>query len=324
MATATTPTRITTDARISRTGTVRIVACLWGACARLAGFLRTAVGLGDDPDNGGGIVRDGQQILVAWGDLALGEDPVADPGQQPGPVLAADQHDRELRDLAGMDQGECLEQLVQGAEPARQHHERLRVLDEYGLADEEVPELQADLDIVIQPHLHGQLDAQAHRDTTNLRRALVGRFHDPGASPGDHGVAGLGERRRDALGQLIVGDVRLGPGRPEDRHGRAWIFPSSRTSTTYIGSLDGAGITAAFGSSRHSLSAWWITAASRAPSCPIATSRWSTTPMCRSAWDSADPAPSSPRRFARCASITAWRFRFRCRPTWRWRPRPGS
>src|ERR1022692_2447842 len=180
-----------------------------------------ALPVGDYPDNGGGIVRDGQQILVARGDLALGEDPAADPGQQPGPVLAADQHDRELRDLAGMDQGERLEQLVQGAEPARQHHERLRVLDEDGLADEEVPELQADLDVLIQPHLHGQLDAQAHRDTTHVRRALVGRFHDPGASPGDHGVAGLGERRRDALGQLIIGGVRLGPGRPEYRHGRA-------------------------------------------------------------------------------------------------------
>src|SRR5664280_1328456 len=66
---------------------------------------------------------------------------------------------------------------------------------------------------------------------------------------------------------------------------RAWrsslprsIFPSSRTSMNYIGLPDGAATTEAFALSRHWLSGCWITAVSRAPSCRIATLRWSTNP----------------------------------------------
>jgi len=79
----------------------------------------------DDPHHFLGLVRDAQQVQVARRDLALASYRVAHPGQQARPVGAVDQHDRELGDLAGLDQRERLEQLVQGAEPARQHHERL-------------------------------------------------------------------------------------------------------------------------------------------------------------------------------------------------------
>ena len=53
----------------------------------------------------------------AWA-IAGSKQSVLEPAQQPGPVTAADQHDRELGDLPGLHQGEGLEQLVQCAEPA--------------------------------------------------------------------------------------------------------------------------------------------------------------------------------------------------------------
>jgi hypothetical protein len=48
-------------------------------------------------------------------------------------------------DLSGGDQRQRIEQLVHRAEAARQHDERLRVLDEDGLADETTPATSASL-----------------------------------------------------------------------------------------------------------------------------------------------------------------------------------
>src|SRR6266702_4850727 len=123
-------------------------------CGDSAGIVLVAqavavVGLADDPDHLVGVVSQADQRKLGRPDVGLGEHRVLQPGEQSGPVLPADQYDRELGDLAGGDQGQRLEQLVHGAEPAGQHHERLRVLDEASLPDEEVAELQADLDVVV-------------------------------------------------------------------------------------------------------------------------------------------------------------------------------
>src|SRR4051794_17562304 len=175
------------------------------------------VRLADDADDFVGLVGQLEQGELAGADVGPGEHRVLEPGQQAGPVGPADQHDRELGDLAGSDQGQRLEQLVHGAEPAGQHHERLGVLDEAGLPHEEVAELQAYVDEVVEAHLPGQFDAQAHRDAAGLGGALVGGLHDPGAAAGDHGVAGLGQAGGDALGGLVLGTAARGPRRAEDR-----------------------------------------------------------------------------------------------------------
>ncbi len=59
----------------------------------------------------------------------------------------AHQHDREVAHLAGLDQGQGLEQLVHGPEAAGQDHEAVRVLHEHDLAGEEVAELDAQVDV---------------------------------------------------------------------------------------------------------------------------------------------------------------------------------
>ncbi len=167
------------------------------------------------------VIGDPHELQIGRGDLAAGDQRVTDPGEQPGPVLAANQDDREFRNLSGLHQGERLEQLVQGAEPARQDDECLRVLDEDRLAHEEIPELKADLDILVQALLDRQFDAKADGYAVRARGAPVGRFHDPWTAPGDDRVAGRGQPRANPLCPVILGRPGGSPGRPEYRHRRA-------------------------------------------------------------------------------------------------------
>ena len=68
------------------------------------------------------------------------------PVEQPRPVVAADEDDRVVDRLAGLDQGQHLEQLVERPVAARQDDDRVRVAHEHQLAGEEVVEGEADVD----------------------------------------------------------------------------------------------------------------------------------------------------------------------------------
>src|SRR5690606_6150973 len=165
------------------------------------------------------VVRDVEQHQVLLRRLALGDDRVAEPVDQAAPVLGAEEDDGEAGDLLGLDEGEGLEQLVQGAEAAGQHDEALGVLDEHQLADEEVAEVQADVDVGVQPLLEGELDAEADRDAVRLQGALVGRLHGPGATPGDHREARLDQAAAQLDAGLVLPGVLGGARRAEDADG---------------------------------------------------------------------------------------------------------
>ena len=99
------------------------------------------------------------------------------------PVLDADQDDRKARYLAGLDQGQGLEELVQRAESAGQDDEGLGVLDEHGLAGEEIPEVDAEIDPVVQPLLERQLDSEADGEPPGLLAPLLTASIAPGPPP---------------------------------------------------------------------------------------------------------------------------------------------
>ena len=113
----------------------------------------------------------------AAADLAVGQDGVAQPADQAAPVVDAEQHDREAGHLAGLDQRQRLEELVEGADAAGQHHEALGVLHEHRLAGEEVAEVDPAVDPLVEAGLEGQLDAEADAQAAGLAGALVGRLH---------------------------------------------------------------------------------------------------------------------------------------------------
>ena len=105
------------------------------------------------------------------------------------------------------------------AEPARQDHEGLRVLDEHRLADEEVAEVHAEVDPRVQVLLERQLDAEADRQAARLLAAPVHRLHRARTTAGDDRPSGSGQRRPDPLRHLVVRRIDCGTGRSEDGDG---------------------------------------------------------------------------------------------------------
>ena len=81
----------------------------------------------------------------------LGEGMRADPVDQPRPELGALEDDRVVDRLAGLDQRQGLEELVKGPEAAREDDEGLGVAHEHQLPREEVVELDAEIDVRIDP-----------------------------------------------------------------------------------------------------------------------------------------------------------------------------
>ncbi|MEZ5263890.1 MAG: hypothetical protein R2755_19430 [Acidimicrobiales bacterium] len=71
----------------------------------------------------GHVVGEQQQLQILRCDRA-GRHHLVDLAAQTVPVGRAHHHHREVADLAGLDEGERLEQLVERAEPTGQHHER--------------------------------------------------------------------------------------------------------------------------------------------------------------------------------------------------------
>ena len=71
-------------------------------------------------------IGDGEQVEVLRADLLLVQRLVPDPLHHPLPVVLAVQDDREVLDLAGLDQGQRLEQLVERPEAAGEDDEALR------------------------------------------------------------------------------------------------------------------------------------------------------------------------------------------------------
>ncbi|MNI49565.1 hypothetical protein D3C73_1041790 [compost metagenome] len=110
----------------------------------------------------GGVVHQLDQVEVLLGHHAFCHQGVPDPLKHGSPEPNTEQHDGERGHLAGLDKHHCLEQLIQGAKPSGEHYEALRVLDEHGLAGEEVPEVDAQVHPLVESLLKWQFNAQAH------------------------------------------------------------------------------------------------------------------------------------------------------------------
>src|SRR3954470_17895855 len=143
---------------------------------RRSRMCREALILGTTKDRRGdvvGVVADLEQVHVLGADLPALEQSLADPVHEPGPVVAAHQHDREVADLVGLAERDRLEQLVERAEAAGQHHEADRVAHEEQLAREEVVAGELAVEVWVLVLLERQLDVQADRRRSALLRAAV-------------------------------------------------------------------------------------------------------------------------------------------------------
>ena len=154
--------------------------------------------------------------MVVGADLRLLSQRLPNPVHETPPVRHTDQDDGEPRHLLGLDQRQGLEQFIQGAETAGEYDETVAVLDETGLAGEEVAEVHTDLDPLIDSLLERQLDAQADARAAGFEGALVRCLHDAWPAAGDHRVAGLHQPCPHPLCHRILGVSARGSGAAED------------------------------------------------------------------------------------------------------------
>ena len=98
----------------------------------------------------------------------------------PLPEFAAEEQDRHRLDLAGLDQGQQLERLVERAEAAREDRHRARAQQEVHLPQREIVELEAERgrDIGVGQLLVRQHDVEADRFRALVAGAAIGRLHD--------------------------------------------------------------------------------------------------------------------------------------------------
>ena len=176
-------------------------------------------------DRGLDAVGDAEEVMFLGRDVARAFELALDERAPVLPVGAAghvEEHDRRRLRLAGLEEGEQLEGLVEGAEAAGEQHERVGLLDELELAGEEVAEVD-ELRIVGDELAGGRLERQAdaHAERVVGAGALDPGLHDPGPGAGDHHPVARGHRRGEPAGLVVERVVGLGAGGAEDRDLRA-------------------------------------------------------------------------------------------------------
>jgi len=119
-----------------------------------------------------------------------------------------------------LDQGQCLEQLIQGPVPTRANDEGAGVAHEHHLAREEVAKAEAEVDVFVQTLLVRQLDVAADRQHAGVAGAAVGRFHQASTPSRDDRVARPAQFSRHLPDQPVVRMLRRRPGRPKYGHRR--------------------------------------------------------------------------------------------------------
>lgn len=132
------------------------------------------------------------------------------------PEVGAHDDDGEAFDFFGLDEDECFEDLVHGAESSWHDDEGGGVFDEHDLADEEVVEIDEAVEVGVWVLLHGEFDVTSEREAPAFAGAAVGGFHDSWASAGHDGVPGFGECVACLLGEFVVWVVFVEAGGSED------------------------------------------------------------------------------------------------------------
>src|SRR5215510_5074615 len=137
-------------------------------------------------------------------------------------IVLAHEYYGKIEDFAGLNQSQRLEQFVHRADAARQNHERIRVFDEHDFPHEEVAEFEHRVEVGVWPLLEGQDDVAADRPPAHVLSPAIGRLHNSGASPRNHGESQVGHGRADFAGQFVIGVIFFEPRRAENGHARAY------------------------------------------------------------------------------------------------------
>ncbi|MEN9801070.1 MAG: polymerase [Actinomycetota bacterium] len=133
-----------------------------------------------------------------------------------GPERTSHENDREIRNLRGLDESQGFEQFVNGSEATGHHDECVGVLDHHHLANEEVLEVDADVEIVIGELLLRQLDVAADALTAGLSCPSIRGFHDSRTASRHDGQSQSADGCTHLTCQLVFGVAFTEPRGTED------------------------------------------------------------------------------------------------------------
>src|SRR5690554_723842 len=153
------------------------------------------------------IVGEENQMLVFGRNRAGFKHAGVERVQDGCPIVFPHQDDREILDLAGLNQGEGLEEFVHRAETAGHDHECVGVFDQHDLSHEEIAKVQGGIEVGILALLKGQPDPTAHRFAADVLGPAVGGFHDARAATGHDGQPKFSNLGGRIAGELIIAMV---------------------------------------------------------------------------------------------------------------------
>src|SRR5205814_8964064 len=116
--------------------------------------------------------------------------------------------DREILDLAGLNEGERLEQLIQCPRTTRQDDEGIGIFDQERLANKKIIERDAAIEEFVRPLFLGQPDVAANRASARLPRPAISSFHDAGATAGHDGEPEARDATAHPARKVVVVAVR--------------------------------------------------------------------------------------------------------------------
>src|ERR1700682_2232310 len=168
------------------------------------------------------LFDDSHQVEIACGNHAFADQLVPHPGDQSLPEFAANQNDRYLAALAGLDQRQALGQLIDGAEASRQHYVRRREAHEHHLAREEIAKVDPDILEAVAGRLVRKKNVETNRGRPAGVRAAIGGFHQTRTAAGNYRKAGIREEPRDAFRFSVIRMVRLDASAAEHAYRRPY------------------------------------------------------------------------------------------------------
>src|SRR5699024_9620888 len=152
-------------------------------------------------------------------DVAISYQGISHPINQTSPIFSTDQHNWVISNLAGLYHAEHFKKLIHRTHATWQTNKSLRVLQKHGLASKEVPEIDAQVDVLIKPLFKGQFNTYTNGEPTGFIRTAVGSFHNAWAAAGNHGIVVLNELRSQFNALGILGRIFFSTRRTIDSYG---------------------------------------------------------------------------------------------------------
>jgi hypothetical protein len=160
------------------------------------------------------------EVEVGRFDGLTGNEPFTKKIEKRLPVVATHQDEREVINLACLDERSGLEDFIHCAISAREDDEAVGVFDEHDFAHEKVAEVDEFIEVWIWLLLHGEFDIAADGSSADVLCAAVGGFHDARSASGHDGEADFGKLSAHLTGKFVMRAGFVEARGAEDGHAR--------------------------------------------------------------------------------------------------------